>query len=71
MIESKTTMYYIEVPTAVTIKMTAEEFDNLTMFDFESTIEKRLREQIPLFNDYVHIPVDFLDFAHATVVESY
>jgi hypothetical protein len=71
MINSKTTMYYVEVPTTVTIKMTPEEFDNLTMFNFEGTIEKRLREQIPLFNDHVHIPVDFLDFANASVVDGY
>ena len=71
MINSKTTMYYVEVPTTVTIRMTPEEFDNLTMFNFESTIEKRLREQIPLFNDHIHIPVDFLDFSNASVVDGY
>jgi hypothetical protein len=71
MINSKTTMYYVEIPTTVTIQMTPKEFNHLTMFNFESTIEKRLREQIPLFNDHVHIPVDFLDFSNASVVDGY
>jgi hypothetical protein len=71
MINNKELMYYVDIPTTVTIKMTPEEFNNLTMFNFESTVEKRLREQIPLFNDHVHIPVDFLDFANASVVDGY
>ena len=71
MIDNKELMYYVDIPTTVTIKMTPEEFNNLTMFNFESTIEKRLREQIPLFNDHVHIPVDFLDFANASFVDGY
>ena len=71
MIDNKELMYYVDIPTTVTIKMTPEEFNNLTMFNFESTVEKRLREQIPLFNDHVHIPVDFLDFANASVVDGY
>lgn len=71
MINSKTTMYFVEIPTSVTIKMTPKEFDNLTMFNFEGTIEKRLREQIPLFNDHVHIPVDFFDFSNAAVSDGY
>ena len=71
MIDNKELMYYVDIPTTVTIKMTPEEFNNLTMFNFESTVEKRLREQIPLFNDHVNIPVDFLDFANASVVDGY
>lgn len=71
MINSDTKMYYVEIPTTITIHMTREEFDNLTMFNFESTVEKRLREQVPLFNDHVHIPVDFLDFSNAAVIDGY
>jgi predicted NUDIX family NTP pyrophosphohydrolase len=67
----KTTTYYVEIPTSVTIKMSAEEFDKLTMFNFEDVIEKRLREQVPLFNDHVHIPVDFFDFSNSSVVDKY
>jgi hypothetical protein len=51
--------------------MSAEEFDRLTMFNFEDVIEKRLREQVPLFNDHVHIPVDFFDFSNSSVVDKY
>ena len=71
MIDNKKLMYYVDIPTTVTIKMSREEFDSLTIFNFESTIEKRLREQIPLFNNHVHIPVEFFDFSNAYVVDGY
>jgi hypothetical protein len=71
MISSKTTTYYVEIPTSVTIQMSAKEFDRLTMFNFEDVIEKRFREQVPLFNDHVHIPVEFFDFANASVTDGY
>ncbi len=71
MIDNKELMYYVDIPTTITIKMSREEFNNLTMFNFESTLEKRFREQIPLFNDHIHIPVFSLDFSNAFVVDGY
>jgi hypothetical protein len=71
MIKSKITTYYVEIPTSVTIKMSAEEYDKLTRFNFEDVIEKRLREQVDLFNDHLHIPIHCLDFSQASILDSY
>lgn len=71
MINSETTTYFVEIPTTITIQVPKKQFDTLTMFNFDDYIEKKIREQIPLYNGHVSIPVEFFDFSQASVVDGY
>lgn len=59
--------YCIYIPVNVVVRVPRNEYDALTMFNHDSYLEQKVREQVNLYGNEMHISVDDLNYADLVI----
>ncbi len=59
--------YYVHIPVNIIVKVPRNEYDMLSNSEHDNYLEQKIREQINLFGDEMHISIYDLNYADLTI----